>query len=354
VRHPAPSPAPFGQVAGRTARLFTLQNDVIRAQVTDYGGVLVRVETHGKAGRVGDVVLGFDDVAIYATTPGFFGAILGRNANRIAGARITVDGHTYNLSKNDKEATLHGGAVGFAKQFWSVTTLDPERIRLHLTSVDGDQGFPGRVEAYATYELAGPALRLIFDARTTKPTPLTLSAHPYFNLDGPDAPHCFDHRVQILASHYLPTDKQQIPTGEIRAVANTPFDFTVPRRIGARIRENHEQLRYGRGYDHYFVLTEGGPEPRLAARIHAAESGRILEILTTQRGVQFYTGNNLDGSARGRSGLYRQSAGFAFEPQGFPNAPNQPNFPSTILQPGEPYHEEIVYRFCTENDGALP
>ncbi len=182
-------------------------------------------------------------------------------------------------------------------------------------------------------------------ARTTKPTPLSLSAHPYFNLDGPLARDCLDHQVEIFAESYLPTDRSQIPTGEIRPVANTPFDFGRARSIGERIREPDEQLCCGRGYDHYFILSQRDPRSlRPAARVRSARSGRVLEILTTQPGVQFYTGNNLDGSAPGRGGLYRQSAGFAFEPQGFPNAPNQPNFPSTILRPGETYRQTIVYR----------
>jgi aldose 1-epimerase len=222
-----------------------------------------------------------------------------------------------------------------------------------LTSPDGDQGFPGAVHVNATYALAGNALHLSFDAATTKPTPVTLSAHPYFNLDGLGAMDCLDHSVEIFASRFLPTDEHQIPTGAICDVIGTPFDFRAPHRIGARIRANDPQLRYGHGYDHYFILPEGDTrEPRLAARICAAKSGRMLEILTTQRGLQFYSGNNLDGSTAGRGGLYRQSAGFAFEPQGFPDAPNRANFPTTILHPGEAYHEEIVYRFGVVGERA--
>jgi aldose 1-epimerase len=342
---------PLGPPAGKAARIFTLENDRIVARVTDFGGALVSIETPDRAGRSGHVLLGFDDVASYAETRGSFGALLGRSANRIAGGTFVIDGQSYALAKNEPNATLHGGPVGFGKRFWSATAIDSSRLQLALTSEDGDQGFPGEVTVTATYELVGNALRLVFDACTTRPTPLTLSAHPYFNLDGIDAPDCLGHRVQIFAPHYLPTDARQIPTGEITPVAGTPFDFTEACRIGARIRETHVQLQFGRGYDHYFVLPEGASEkPRLAARVQAAESGRILEILTTQRGLQFYTGNNLDGSVSGRGGLYRQSAGFAFEPQGFPNAPNQPNFPSTFLRPGEAYHEEIVYRFPVEGE----
>jgi aldose 1-epimerase len=341
---------PFGYVSGRAARLYTLQNEELRARIADYGGILVSLEAPARFGRREHVVLGFDDVAGYTANRGSFGALIGRNANRIAGGSITIDGQTYSLSKNENGSTLHGGAVGFGKQFWSVARAGTEHIELRLTSPDGDQGFPGEVEIAASYRLDGAALHLSFDARTTKPTPVSLSAHPYFNLDGPGARDCLDHRVTIFASAFLPTDARQIPIGERRAVAGTVFDFATPQRIGARIREADEQLRYARGYDHYFILPEDGAAAlRLAARVEAAASGRVLEILTTQRGTQFYSGNNLDGTAQGRGGAYRQSAGFAFEPEGFPDAPNQPGFPSTILRPGELYHEEIVYRFAAHN-----
>jgi aldose 1-epimerase len=249
---------------------------------------------------------------------------------------------------------LHGGAVGFERRFWSVTLVDKHALTLTLRSKDGDQGFPGDVEVIATYSLVGRDLRLCFDARTDQPTPLSLSAHPYFNLEGSAIPHCLNHHVQIFAQAYLPTDKRQIPTGERRSVAGTPFDFTTPHTIGERIRVPDQQLQYGRGYDHYFILpdTDRGAL-QLAARVHSVRSGRILEIVTTQPGLQFYTGNNLDGSALGQQDLYRQFAGFAFEPQGFPNAPNQPDFPSTILRPGDLYHEEIIYRFRTDREGAI-
>jgi aldose 1-epimerase len=345
--------ASFGRVNGEEAWLFTLENDEIRVRVTDYGGRLVSVETPDRAGRRGDVVLGFTDATAYAETQGGFGALLGRIANRIAGGVIVVDGNEYQLSTNENGSTLHGGPVGFGRRFWSVTTTDKQALTLYLRSEDGDQGFPGDVEVIATYRIIGPELQLGFDARTSRPTPLSLSAHPYFNLEGSATPDCLDHRVQIYAPVYLPTDRRQIPTGERRPVAETPFDFTSPRTIGERIRVSDPQLRYGRGYDHYFILPDADRGAlQLAARVHAIGSGRILEILTTQRGLQFYTGNKLDGSACGREGLYRQSAGFALEPHGFPNAPNQPDFPSTILRPGELYHEEIIYRFRTDREGT--
>ncbi|HEY1503400.1 MAG TPA: aldose epimerase family protein [Stellaceae bacterium] len=314
-------------MAGRTARLYTIENDRLRARVTDYGGILVSFEVSAPSGGREHILLGFENAADYAACRGSFGALLGRNANRIAGGSITIDGEAYSLSKNENGSTLHGGAVGFGKQFWSVASATGDSIALRLISPDGDQGFPGQVDVTATYRLAGAALHLMFDARTTKPTPLSLSAHPYFNLDGIDARDCLDHRVEIFAAGFLPTNENQIPTGEQRPVAGTVFDFPTPLPIGGRIRASDVQLRYGRGYDHYYILPqEGAGQLRLAMRAYGARARRILEILTTQRGMQFYTGNNLDGSAPGRGGLYRQSAGFAIEPQGFPNAPNQPGF----------------------------
>ena len=346
---------PFGRAHGRTARLFTLHNDVLTARVTDFAGLLVSLEVPDRTGGRNDIVLGFEGVEGYSDNRGSFGALLGRNANRIADGRIVIDGQVYELSKNENGATLHGGVDGFGKRFWRVLKYDPLELTLALVSPDGDQGFPGEVTAQATWRVDSADLSLAFVARTTKPTPLSLSAHPYFNLDGVHARDCLDHQVEIFADSYLPTDPRQIPTGEVAEVAGTPFDFRRSRQIGERIREPEAQLRYGRGYDHYFVLSKDDPGAlRLAARIRSARSGRVLEILTTQPGLQFYTGNNLDGSAPGRGGLYRQSAGFAFEPQGFPNAPNQPNFPSTILRPGEIYRQTIVYRLATSHQESAP
>jgi aldose 1-epimerase len=345
----------FGQVAGRTAHLYTIESGQLRARITDYGGILVSLEAPASGGGRDHVLLGFDDAADYVANRGSFGALLGRNANRIAGGSVTIDGQIFELSKNENGSTLHGGAVGFGKQFWSVAVVERDRVTLTLTSPDGDQGFPGQVDVTATYRLAGGALHLTFDAQTTKPTPLSLSAHPYFNLDGVGARDCLDHRIEIFAATFLPTDEKQLPTGEQRPVIGTVFDFSAPLPIGARIRAADIQLRHGRGYDHYYILPqESTGTLRLAMRAHGAKSGRMLEILTTQRGLQFYTGNNLNGSAPGRGGLYRQSAGFAIEPQGFPNAPNQPSFPTTILRPGQAYHEEIVYRFPSADQKAAP
>jgi aldose 1-epimerase len=342
----APSGMPFGRLpGGAMATLFTLGNGQMRVRITDYGGRLVSLEAGDREGRRDHIVLGFETAAEFAAATGAFGALLGRNANRIADGCFRLDGKLYQLSKNENGATLHGGKVGFDKVLWQVTEASPTRLALRHVSPDGDEGFPGEVKATATWRLAGDTLWLDLEADAAKPTPLSLSAHPYFNLAGVAAHDILGHQVEIAADHFLPTDEKQISLGEVRPVAGTVFDFRAPVAIAARIRRDEPQLLRARGYDHYFVLRQlpEGP-PRRAVRVREPISGRMLEILTTQRGVQFYTGNNLDGSVAGRGGAYRQSAGLALEPQGFPDAPNHPEFPSTILRPGETYRETIGYR----------
>jgi aldose 1-epimerase len=344
-----PHSTSFGRTPWGEAGLYTLQNEDLAAGFTDYAGALVFLKGPDRDGKRDHVVLGFDSVAGYLDNRGSFGALLGRNANRIAGGRIIIDGQPHELSRNEGKNTLHGGAVGFGKRLWSLEAASAKHLTFGLKSADGDQGFPGQVSVAATWMLEGSDLSLTFRAETTKATPLSLSAHPYFNLDGSGAAHCLEQEVEIFADFFLPTDQRQIPTGELRAVAGSPFDFRKVQQIGARIRERCQQLRFGRGYDHYFVLpTRDRESAVLAARVRSGRSGRVLEILTTQPGLQFYSGNNLDGSVTGRDGLYRQSAGFAFEPQGFPNAPNELNFPSTLLRPGEVYRQEITYRLATD------
>jgi aldose 1-epimerase len=353
MRRPS-SAEPFGNTPdGRKAALYTLDDEQLRVRITDYGGRIVSIEAPDRNGTYHHVVLGFDCVANYVTAGGAFGALLGRTANRIAGGQFTLDGQSYRLSKNEGSSTLHGGLVGFHKVFWQVEEADARRLILFHVSHDDDQGFPGELSVRATYRIESNTLWLGFEAETTKATPVSLSAHPYFNLAGP-TPDVLEHEVTIDSAVFLPIDAKQIPTGELRAVGGTAFDFREPRRIGARIREPDPQLLLGKGYDHYFVLskTDGGrtdgDEARIAARVRDAQSGRVLEVLTTQPGIQFYTGNNLNGSIAGRSGVYRQSAGFAIEPHGYPDAPNRSAFPSTILRPGAKYRRVIGYRFTAD------
>jgi aldose 1-epimerase len=343
----------FGRTPdGQAANVYLLENAYLLVRITDYGGRMVSIEAPDRSGHRGDVLLGFDGVAGYVNAGGAFGALLGRNANRIAGGCFVLDGREYRLPKNDRDSTLHGGPVGFDKVMWKVvsepTGSAPALVLTHL-SPDGDQGFPGDLSVEAVYRLDEESLWLEFSAHTTKATLVSLSAHPYFNLAGAASGDVLGHVATVMADAFLPTDDQQIPTGEIRPVAGTPFDFREPTLLGARIRRLDPQLLYGNGYDHCFVLGSGeARSPRLAARVTDPGSGRVLEIHTSQPGMQLYTGNMLDGSVAGRGIIYRQSAGFALEPQGFPDAPHHPNFPSTILRPGERYHAIIRYRFTTQ------
>jgi aldose 1-epimerase len=341
-------PQPFGRLPdGAAARLYTLENDRLRVRITDYGGRIVSIEAPDRRGQREDVLLGFDDAAQYATAGGAFGALLGRNANRIAGGELTIDGVSYRLPQNDRGNTLHGGPGGFDKLVWLVGAASSQELNLSLVSPDGDQGFPGELTVDVRYHLDGDSLALDFVAWTTTATVVSLSAHPYLNLAGAASGDILGHRVTIPADAFLPTDAVQIPTGEVRPVEGTLFDLRRPVVTGSRIRRADEQLLHGQGYDHYFVLvSNSAAAERFAARLEEPESGRMLEIFTDQPGLQFYTGNQLNGTFAGRGGaIYRQSAGLAFEPQGFPDAPHHSNFPITILRPGERYRAAIRYRF---------
>ena len=312
---------------------------------------MVRIEAPDRHRQRADVLLGFDNVRTYATAGGAFGALLGRNANRIAGGRLTIDGQDFRLVKNEGDNTLHGGAVGLNdKVFWTVASAEggpSPRLVLTYVSEDGDQGFPGEVRVTATYRLEQELLWLEFQAQTSKPTVVSLSAHPYFNLAGTASGDVLGHEVMLAADAFLPTDKAQIPTGEVRSVEGTVFDFREPRVLGSRIRQADEQLLHGLGYDQCFVLRATTPgAPRLAARVRDPADGRVLEVHTDQASIQLYTGNKLNGAIVGHGGvIYRQSAGLALELQGFPDAPHHANFPSTILRPGEGFRRVICYRF---------
>jgi aldose 1-epimerase len=322
----------------------------LRVQITDFGARMVTIEVLDRDGRWHHVLLGLEDASAYAAAGGSFGAVLGRCANRIDDARFELDGRIYHLNKNDRGSTLHGGSGGFGQVLWRMEASqsgDAPDVQFSHVSPDGDQGFPGAVQASATYRLVADTLWLMLEAISDRPTVINLSAHPYFNLADVAHHDVLSHEVTIHADRFLPTDERQIPTGEVRPVQGTPFDFRQPRRLGARIRENDQQLLHGRGYDVCFALAGGeAVEPRLVASVRDPASGRAVAVLTTQPGLQLYSGNSLDGSVVGRGGVsFRQSAGLALEAQGFPDAPNHPKFPSVVLRPEWRYRQVIGYRF---------
>jgi aldose 1-epimerase len=310
-----------------------LENEALRVHIAMYGARLASIEAPDRHGVRDHVLLGFDELNPYFTASSF-GAVLGPYANRIAGGRFTLDGKVYRLPRNEGANTLHGGAQRLDKKFWVVESHSATKLKLRTISTGAKHQFPGTVFVHAHYRLEGPALWLELTATTTEPTVLNLSTHPYFNLAGAQALDIADHSLQVFADAYLPTDKAQIPTGEIKPVEGSVFDFREPVVLRERLRADDPQLLQVGGYDHSFVLREPSAEPQLAARIHHPGSGRTLEVHTTQPALQVYTSNKLDGKLPGRGGAYRQSAGLALEPQCFPNAPNQPNFPSTALYPG--------------------
>ncbi|PYP60635.1 MAG: galactose-1-epimerase [Gemmatimonadetes bacterium] len=351
---------PFGATArGEAVSVYTLKNaHGIELRVLDYGGIIVSLRVPDRNGRLDDVVLGFDSLGDYERGSPYFGALIGRYGNRIARGRFTLDGRTYTLATNNGPNHLHGGARGFDKVVWAAAPFergDSVGLVLNYTSPDGEEGYPGTLRATVTYTLTN-ANQLIFDyhATTDRATPVNLTQHSYFNLAGDGKGDILGHVVTLNADRFTPVDSTLIPTGEIRSVAGTPFDFRTPTAIGARIDRDDEQLRNGRGYDHNFVLDKGGiggkggigEDITLAARVYEPTSGRVMEISTTEPGLQFYSGNFLDGTLRGKQGVvYRHRYGFAMETQHFPDSPNKPAFPSTILRPGEDYRTRTIYRF---------
>jgi len=358
----APSPAvtvqSFGKLPdGREARLYTLKHPSgFAVEITDFAGAIVRLHAPDRAGRLADVALGFDTVAPYAKDSPFFGALIGRVGNRIAGGRFTLDGRTYTLATNNSPGGipchLHGGKLGFDKVLWSAepTTREGQpALRLRYTSADGEEGYPGTLSVEVTYSLtADTGLRIDYSATTDRATPVSLTNHAYFNLAGAGHGDILGHELTLRARRYTPVTPGLIPTGELASVEGTPFDFTTPHAIGARIGQKHEQLRFGGGYDHNWVLDSADGSLALAATVHEPTSGRVLEVLTTEPGVQCYTGNFLDGKMPGKSGAtYPYRSGFCLETQHFPDSVNQPNFPSTILRPGQAYRSTTVYRFSS-------
>ena len=354
------SPQPFGRIPdGRAAQLFTLKlPGGLQADITDYGGTVVRLLVPDRTGKLDDIVLGFDSAEKYSAHFAFFGCLIGRFGNRIAAGRFTLDGRTYQLPTNDLQAGqpchLHGGPQGFHRQLWTAEPMIQNgnpALRLSYLSRDGEEGYPGNLAATVVYSLSvGHGLRIDYEARCDQPTPINLTNHSYFNLAGEGNGEILEHKLTLMASHYTPSTSGQIPTGEIAGVAGTPFDFRSSETIGHRITQPHPQLKNGGGFDHNFVLDAGQPaHPALAAIVYEQNSGRQMELLTTEPGVQFYSGNYLDGSLVGKAGRpYPKRSGFCLETQHFPDSPNHPNFPSTILQPGRTFRSTTIHRFSAK------
>jgi len=343
---------PFGQLpGGPVVRRFALQNSHgLSMDLLDYGATIASLRVPDRFGELDDVVLGFDDLDAYLTRSPFFGATVGRYANRIAGGRFTLDGQTYTLVKNNGPNHLHGGTRGWDKVLWSaepLTESDRAAVRLTYSSADGEEGYPGEVTATLVYALTDDnELRIDCRATTDKATVINVTQHSYFNLAGVRADTVLDHSLQLFADRYTPVDETLIPVGELAPVADTPFDFRRPTAIGTRIDAAHEQLRFGEGYDHNFVVNRDAPGLAPIAHVVDPLSGRTLDASTTEPGFQFYTGNHLPHALPGRGGrVYGKRAGFCLETQHFPDSPNQPAFPSTVLRPGHEYRWTTVYRF---------
>jgi aldose 1-epimerase len=342
----------FGRAPdGRAVALYTLRNSHgMEARIATYGGIVTSLTAADRAGHYGDVVLGYDNLPRYLKSSPYFGALIGRYGNRIAQGRFRLGTVEYRLATNDGPNALHGGKVGFDKVIWSVKaselTAQGPRLTLTYLSRDGEEGYPGNLSVTATYTLTEDnALRLDYEATTDKDTIVNLTQHSYFNLRGHG--DVLGHVVQIHADRFTPVDKTLIPTGELRPVEDAPFDFRSPVAIGARISDPDPQLLIAKGYDHNWVMQRvPGGSLTLDATVYEPETGRVLEVLSDQPGLQFYTGNFLDGSLVGKGRWrYQLHAGFCMEPQHFPDSPNRAEFPSTELKPAEVYHSTIIYRF---------
>ena len=344
---------PFGAMPdGQVVERFTIVSPSgVSIAVLSYGGVIQSILLPDRRGELADVALGYDTLEEYRADRSYFGALVGRYANRIRGARFSLDGREYVLAANADGNQLHGGIRAFDKVVWSVEPMelhgDPA-LRLVHVSPDGDEGYPGTVQVEVVYAFTrDDALEVSYRAMTDAPTPINLTQHSYFNLAGAGAGDILGHELELAASRFTPVDAALIPTGELRRVAGTPFDFSTPERIGARIDVPDEQLRLAGGYDHNFVIDRAASsELVLAARLTHRESGRGVDVHTTQPAIQFYSGNFLDGSVRGKGGVpHRYRSGLALETQHFPDSPNHPAFPSTILRPGETFSSRTVYQF---------
>ncbi|EFL41516.1 aldose epimerase family protein [Streptomyces griseoflavus] len=342
----------FGRLAdGTKVHSWSLANGGTRMKVLSYGGVVQSLEIPDRRGRYANVSLGFDTVEEYVASSPYFGALIGRYGNRVGKGRFTLDGTPYQLSVNDGENSLHGGSQGFDKRVWDVepfTRGSDVGLYLYYTSVDGEMGYPGTLRTKVTYTLTRNGdWRVDYEATTDRATVVNLTSHVYWNLAGEGSGSVYDHELSIAASRYTPVDPGLIPTGELARVAATPFDFRRAKPVGRDIRTAHQQVLYGQGFDHNWVLDKGvTSRPEQVALLRDPSSGRTLRIATNEPGLQFYSGNFLDGTLVGSGGrVYRQGDGLCLETQHFPDSPNQPSFPSTVLRPGQTYRTTTVHSF---------
>ncbi|MEJ7615575.1 MAG: aldose epimerase family protein [Pyrinomonadaceae bacterium] len=342
----------FGKTAdGAAVDLYTLTNSKgMEAQITNFGGIIVSLKTPDRAGKTDDVVLGFESLDGYLKPHPFFGALVGRYANRIAKGVFKLNNTEYKLAQNNNGNHIHGGPRGFDKRVWTARERGDE-LELTYLSKDGEEGYPGNLTVTVTYRLTEDnELRISYAATTDKDTILNLTNHSYFNLAGTNSGDVLAHEVMINADQFTPVDETLIPTGELAPVKGTPFDFTQRTAVGARINDQHQQLVVGKGYDHNWVLKRtGGEAVSLAASVYEPTTGRVLEVYTSQPGVQFYTGNFLNGSVTGKRGkVYAQRHGFCLETQHFPDSPNKPQFPTVVLKLGQKYQETTVFKFSVK------
>jgi len=343
----------FGTTAdGKQVDLYKLTNaNGLEARIMTYGGVVVSLRVPDRQGNLGDVVLGYDQLDGYLKKGAYFGAIIGRYGNRIGHGRFSLEGHEYKLAQNNGENHLHGGLIGFDKVIWNGTenpANDGVSLKLMYLSKDGEEGYPGNLSVTAVYTLTNKdELKISYSATTDKTTVVNLTNHSFFNLAGSGLN--LGHETMITADRFTPVDKGLIPTGELRSVKGTPMDFTTPATIGARIDQDYDQLVLGGGYDHNYVLNKRDSELSLAARVYEPGTGRVMEVYTTEPGMQFYSGNFLDGSITGKgSQVYQKRSAFCLETQHFPDSPNKPNFPSTVLKPGQHYSSTTIYKFSVK------
>lgn len=344
--------ADFGMLEGQLVKLFTLTNaSGAQVSITEYGGIVVTLKVPDRDGNLGDVALGYDNLDAYVQDTPYFGAITGRYANRIAAGRFEIDGAAYELPVNNGPNSLHGGIKGFDKVVWKGEPTAPgDGVAFRYVSVDGEEGYPGKLDATVTYTWTDAnELKIEYLASTDKPTVINLTNHSYFNLKDGGASTILEHELMINADRYTPVaDAGAIPTGELASLDGTPLDFREATVIGERIEEENEQLGFGSGYDHNYVLNASEEDITVAATVYDPSSGRVMEVLTEEPGVQFYSGNFLDGHHVGKGGVaYERRSGLCLETQHFPDSPNQPNFPSTVLRPGETYATSTIYRFST-------